>query len=49
MLTKKDKKLMRELIVKLEQQDYLSGKFEERNINKFTSSIFKKILKNLNK
>lgn len=47
MLNKKDRQLMYELIIKMEQQDYLSGKLEERNINKFTVSIFKKILKNL--
>lgn len=49
MLSKKEKKLMMELIVKMEKQDFLSGKFEERNINKFTISIFKKVLKDLNK
>ena len=48
MLTKNDKKLMRELITKMEQQDFLSGKFEERNIHKFMVSIFRKILKNTN-
>ncbi|MBO0467487.1 hypothetical protein JZO73_08045 [Enterococcus plantarum] len=47
MLNKKDRQLMYELIIKMEQQDYLSGKFEERGINKFMVSIFKKILKNL--
>ncbi|MET3563113.1 hypothetical protein ABID30_002204 [Enterococcus rotai] len=47
MLSKKDKQLMYELIIKMEQQDYLSGKLEERNINKFVIGIFKKILKNL--
>ncbi|MBO0467505.1 hypothetical protein JZO73_08135 [Enterococcus plantarum] len=46
MLNKKDRQLMYELIIKMEQQDFLSGKLEERNINKFTVSIFKKILKN---
>lgn len=47
MLNKKDRQLMYELIIKMEQQDFLSGKFEERGINKFVISIFKKILKNL--
>lgn len=47
MLSKKDKKLMRELILKMDEQDYLCGKFEERNINKFMVQVFKKILKNI--
>ena len=36
MITQKEKRLMNELIVKREKQDYLCGKFEERNIIKFT-------------
>ncbi|MBO0423582.1 hypothetical protein [Enterococcus plantarum] len=45
MYTKKDKKLMLELIEKMDKQDYLAGKMEERNIHKFMVRIFKKIMK----
>lgn len=45
MHTKKDKKLMLELIEKMDKQDYLAGKMEERKIHKFMIHIFKKILK----
>lgn len=44
MLTSKEKRLINELIIKMEKQNYLSGKFEEQNINKFMIRIFKKIL-----
>ncbi len=45
MITQKDKKIMYESIEKMEKQDYLCNKLEERNINKFMVYIFKKILK----
>ena len=45
MLTPKEKRLINELIVKMDEQDYLCGKLEERNIHKFMIRIFKKILK----
>lgn len=45
-LSNREKRGVREYLMKMEEQDFLSNKLEERAINKFVSTIFKKLLKN---